>query len=153
MENKTITEEWFKDEPILILRYAKQTNNWLSRKIDFCRNMIGLAWEDNRFDLVENYRFTEDLFIRTRIYKNATQKEKKAIKISLETKAIKRLKFLWQNDYQNFIDTLYIEPTEIFDKYTANGLLFNFSKVLKLWKSCSYVIINIKIYPVFSIQS
>jgi len=32
-------------------------------------------------------------------------------------------------------------------------LLFNFSKVLKFWKSCSYVIINIKIYPIFSIDS
>ncbi len=31
---ETKTERFFADEPILILRYAKQTDNWLSRKID-----------------------------------------------------------------------------------------------------------------------
>jgi len=109
MNKETKNESWLADEPILILRYAKQSDNWLGRKIEFCRSMIGLAWKSNRFDLVENYRDCEDLFIKTRIFKNSSAKVKQKIKNDLEIKAEKRLKHLWESDFQNFIETLNCE--------------------------------------------
>lgn len=120
MNNETKNENWLADEPILILRYARQKDTWLRRKIDFVRNMFDLAYKIQRFDLCEKYRSAEDLFIKTRIFKNAPAKEKRAIKKSLEQKAIQRLKFLWINDYENFINSLNAENETFFDKYKTN---------------------------------
>jgi hypothetical protein len=120
MLNESQTECWLADEPIQILRFAKQRDSWLQCKIDFVRNMFDLAVKNKRFDLAENYRFAEDIFIKTRIYKNSDAKEKRELKKRLEKKAIIRLKEMWKNDYESFIDTLYGEHDFFRERYKIN---------------------------------
>ncbi len=120
MLNETKIKNWEADEPILILRFSNQTDSWLKRKLDFAHNMFDLAWENQKFDLTDNYKFMEDVFIKTRLYKNSTAKEKTEIKKSLKAKALKRLKNLWQNDYNSFIDTLYGDRDVFLEKYKTD---------------------------------
>jgi len=117
MNNETQNEKWLANEPILLLRYANQSDSWLVRKMLFCREMTGLALKANRLDLEENYSNFEDLFFHARLFKNSFAKEKRETKKKLEQKAIERLKYLWLNDYDYFIDLLYGETEYFYNRY------------------------------------
>jgi len=120
MDSTLSTESFAEQKAITILRLSKQKDAWLSRKIDFARNMFDLARNKNRHDLCEKYREFEDILIITRIFKNSDAKTKRAMKNSFERSAVELLKHLWQNDYENFIDLLYGEREEFFERFKTN---------------------------------